>query len=630
MKMRKKLSRTVCLLVAVIMMVAMSTTTADAASFSKAAPKGLKATCTSGVSVKVTCKKKTGATGYYFYYATKKSGKYKLGVKSTSRTGTIKGLTPGKTYYFKVKAYKGKVLKKFTKMSKPAKCKAVLKAPGVAYKDRCCCRIAIKLSGSVGAKGYKIYRSTNSTTGFAYVGATSGNTWIDEGAGGEENPELMPLTTYYYKVRSYYGSHNSPYSSVLTVKTLDRIEGNDNKYNPSGSSAMVSLPENREVLEGRNILFLGSSITDGYRSAGKSFADYIEVRDNANVKKLAKEGTNMAKKTDADDSYVNRLTRDDPAYFIPDIFACQLSLNDSYHGIGDGTLPTINFNNLDADRVNNLYHNATTIRGAIAYIDAYAHYYWPECRVVFYTVRNNGYNSQYAKMRTMLYDAQEKYGNFEIIDMWSVSELTNLKNNLSKYCLYMNDNNHPKKAGYLYQWTPVFEKDFIKWMPDVSQTFCEVKWKNIDNNAEGVLETDEVRYGRSLSYDGPIPTKAENETYTFEFVGWKNELTGKTYTEDEINELKVTRDVTFIAQFNEIKKADETEEISEPDDSEEPLTLDENTPQDAPKEGVDNENGGGSDGGSDGSGGSDGKSNGGGSESNDDITSVILSLFRAA
>jgi hypothetical protein len=68
----------------------------------------------------VTCKAKKGAKGYYFYYATSKNGKYKLGVKSKARTGTIKGLKAGKTYYFKVKAYKGLIKKKFTKMSKPS------------------------------------------------------------------------------------------------------------------------------------------------------------------------------------------------------------------------------------------------------------------------------------------------------------------------------------------------------------------------------------------------------------------------------------------------------------------------------------------------------------------------------
>ena len=637
MKMRKKLSRTVCLLVAVIMMVAMSTTTADAASFSKAAPKGLKATCTSGVSIKVTCKKKKGANGYYFYYATKKGGKYKLGVKSTSRTGTIKGLTPGKTYYFKVKAYKGKVLKKFTKMSKPAKCKAVLKAPGVAFKDRCCCRIAIKLSGSVGAKGYKIYRSTSKTGGFVKVGTTSEKVWFDEGPSGKEDPELMPSTTYYYKVRGYYGSYYSPYSSVLTVKTLAQIDGNISKYNPAGSEALVPLPDQHSKLENRKLLFLGSSITYGSATGGISFADYISKRDGATVKKLAVSGTNMAWKTKTDASYVNRLMKNNPASFIPDIFACQLSLNDSLNGIALGSLPDINFDELDESKVEALYEKSNTVGGAIGYIAAYANYNWEDCQIVFYTVRNNGYNNQYTKMRAMLYDAKKKYGNFEIIDMWKISDLTNLKGNLKQFCLYMDDNNHPNKAGYLYQWTPEFEKAFINWMPE-NPDYYTVTWKNADGTV--VLETDtNARKGEIPSYNGQKPTKAEDDQYTYVFEGWSEQPN----TESGVPAAslpKVTEDVTYYAAFRKVEK------VAEPEQPDQPGQSDQQGEQVDPGDsGGGNDSGGqkqngeptdgdtnGGDGGSDGNGGSDGGSdgNGGGSESNDDITSVILSLFRAA
>ena len=68
-----RVRRIVCLLVALIMMIAMSTVTADAASF-KSKPTGVKAKCVSGVSVSVSCKAKKGAAGYYFYYS-KEQGK---------------------------------------------------------------------------------------------------------------------------------------------------------------------------------------------------------------------------------------------------------------------------------------------------------------------------------------------------------------------------------------------------------------------------------------------------------------------------------------------------------------------------------------------------------------------------
>lgn len=58
-------------------------------------------------AVKVTWNKVKGATGYYVYYSTKKSGGFKkVNVKGGKKTSaTINNLTSGNTYYFKVKAY---------------------------------------------------------------------------------------------------------------------------------------------------------------------------------------------------------------------------------------------------------------------------------------------------------------------------------------------------------------------------------------------------------------------------------------------------------------------------------------------------------------------------------------------
>lgn len=553
---RMKKRRIVCLLLSLIVMMAMSTATADAASF-KSKPTGVKAKCVTGVSVQVSCKAKKGAKGYQFYYATKKSGKYKLGATSKTRTGTVKGLTPGKTYYFKVKAYKGKSKKTYTKMSKPVKCKTVLKAPGVAFKDKCCCRIALKLSGSPGCKGYKIYRSTNRYVGFEKVGTTSATTWLNEG--------LDSSTTYYYKVRSYSGSYHSPYSAVITVKTKDIINGNHSRYSPSDSKELVPAPGNgNNNLTGRKLLFLGSSITKGLGAENTSFADYIRVRDKAKVNKLAENGTTMARPSVAD-SYVRRLHNNDPESFVPDIFVCQLSLNDSLakNNVKLGTLPVIESGDLSPAVLQDLYDNSTTVGGAIGYITAYASYYWPDSQIVFFTVRNNGYNTQYIKMRTMLYDAQKQYGNIKIIDMWSIKELTNLKNDLSTFCLYMRDDNHPKMAGYLYQWTPVFEKKLDAWMPPVSDSTCTVTWKNYDGT---ILDSYSMRYGDALSYSGDTPTRGDDEQYTYEFKNWKCDITGKNYTNDQIGKLFISRDITFVAQFDEIKKQVDPSEPGEQND----------------------------------------------------------------
>ena len=60
-------------------------------------------------SAKLTWNKQTGATGYVVYMATSKDGKYSkiTTVKGNSNVSyTKKSLTTGKTYYFKIRAYK--------------------------------------------------------------------------------------------------------------------------------------------------------------------------------------------------------------------------------------------------------------------------------------------------------------------------------------------------------------------------------------------------------------------------------------------------------------------------------------------------------------------------------------------
>ena len=553
-----KPKKTICFIVAFIMVMAMMTTTADAASF-KSKPTGVKAKCVNGATVSVSCKAKKGADGYCFYYSTKKGGKYKLAEVSSSRSVKVRGLRAGKTYYFKVQAYQGTDVKVYSKMSKAAKCKTVLKKPSITVTDKCDCKVELRINGAAGAQGYKIYRSVKKKKGFKLVKASASNTCIDDNG-------LKGSTKYYYKVRGYSGKYHSKYSKVITVTTDPFADGNSGKYDPAASSSLVALNKNSSKLKGRNILFLGSSITYGSGAWGISVADYVGVRNGANVKKNAQNGTNLAKPSGStnDSSYVSRLSRIDSASFVPDILVCQLSLNDSVNGIGLGTLPDVSFDDLTDDSVRNLYDSATTVAGAIAYIDSYAHYYWPDCQVVFFTVRNNGYNNQYAKMRDKLFEARSKYGNFKVIDMWSRADLTNVTSDLSSFCLYMADNNHPKKAGYLYQWTPVFESNLISWMPDMPQ--WTVQWKK----GEDVLETDSnLRRGQRLSYDGGIPTKAEDDDYTYEFMGWVTEQpeSGEVISEEDeievitneqLKTMVVTGDDTYYAVFKAVKKVQET------------------------------------------------------------------------
>jgi hypothetical protein len=87
-------------------------------------PKNVKVTAIKAKQLKVTWKKVSGASGYIIYMAKKnmttgRIGKYKK-VKTIKKSSTVsytkKKLRAGTKYYFKIKAYKGNVKSRYTKV----------------------------------------------------------------------------------------------------------------------------------------------------------------------------------------------------------------------------------------------------------------------------------------------------------------------------------------------------------------------------------------------------------------------------------------------------------------------------------------------------------------------------------
>ncbi len=188
----------------------LSTTTAKASSASSA----------SYSSNKVTWNKVSGASGYEIYRATSSKGTYSL--KKTVTSGstlsyTNTGLTTGKKYYYKVRAYRlvnGKkvygnfssIVSSSPKLSTPS---ATLSAgTKKAY---------VKWGKVSGASGYEIYRSTKKTGTYSRVKSiTSGSTTSYTNSG------LTSKKGYYYKVKAYRTVNGkkvySSYSSVKYIK----------------------------------------------------------------------------------------------------------------------------------------------------------------------------------------------------------------------------------------------------------------------------------------------------------------------------------------------------------------------------------------------------------------------------
>ena len=225
-----------------------------------------------------------------------------------------------------------------------------------------------------------------------------------------------------------------PFTRLHGVKTSKKT-GNAERYDLSHVQKLTGSP-----LEGKHLLFLGSSVTVGAAAQGVSFADYIGVRNGCTITKEAVSGTTLV---DSDlDSYISRLKKIDTE-MAADLFVCQLSTNDATQKKPLGTLS----DSYDADTF-----DTSTVAGAIEYIIAYAEQTW-SCPVVFYT--NPQYDSpEYTAMVELLHTIQEKW-NIAVIDLWNDRDFNAITE--EQRSLYMADAIHPTKAGYLQWWTPYME-----------------------------------------------------------------------------------------------------------------------------------------------------------------------------
>ena len=98
--------------------------------------------------------------------------------------------------------------------------------------------------------------------------------------------------------------------------------------------------------------------------------------------------------------------------------------------------------------------------GAIEYIITYAQSTW-NCPVVFYT--GSYYDSpEYAAMVDAVNGLSEKYDNFYVIDLFTPQEFNNITDEQRK--LYMKDNIHPTRAGYMLWWGPEMERQLLGFL----------------------------------------------------------------------------------------------------------------------------------------------------------------------
>ena len=190
-----------------------------------------------------------GADGYQVYRATSQTGTYTL--KKTATSGytlsyTNTGLTTGKTYYYKVRAYKTvNGSKIYSSYSDIKSAKTALDKPFISsckYKDPT--RVSIQWFKVDGADGYQVYRATSETGTYTLKKTvTSGSTLYYTNTG------LTEGKSYYYKIKAYKTVNGtkvySPFSSVasprssLKLGNIDCETINITGYGVSGASIEV-------------------------------------------------------------------------------------------------------------------------------------------------------------------------------------------------------------------------------------------------------------------------------------------------------------------------------------------------------------------------------------------------------
>ena len=176
-----------------------------------------KASSSSYNSNKITWNKVSGANGYKIYRATSKNGKYSS-IKTITSGSTLSyintGLQTGKTYYYKVRAYRlVNGSKVYGKYSSYASAKPSLLKPSISLSSGKR-KAYIKWNKISGANGYEIYRSTSKNGKYSKIKTLTGTSYT--------NCNLSSKKVYYYKVRAYRNVNGkkvySPYSSIKYIK----------------------------------------------------------------------------------------------------------------------------------------------------------------------------------------------------------------------------------------------------------------------------------------------------------------------------------------------------------------------------------------------------------------------------
>lgn len=230
---------------------------------------------------------------------------------------------------------------------------------------------------------------------------------------------------------------------MLNEKRVAGMSGNAVEYDFDQIQKIDNSP-----LEGKTVLFLGSSVTNGAASLHNSLPEYFSARMGCRSIKEAVDGTTLV--DNKANSYIHRMLDNISASEQIDLMVCQLSTNDASKRLPLGEL---------SDSMSLSDFDKSTITGAVEYITCYARETWG-CPVVFYT--NSRFNSEaYASMVARLADVQKKWG-IGVLDLWTDRAFNTIS--ADQRTLYMYDKIHPTKAGYRDWWGPELEQQLLTFL----------------------------------------------------------------------------------------------------------------------------------------------------------------------
>lgn len=235
-----------------------------------------------------------------------------------------------------------------------------------------------------------------------------------------------------------------PFKALGDIR-MGNFPGNAAEYNMDTVQPLENSP-----LEGKSVLFLGSSVTYGSASLQQGIPEYFAARFSCGYTKEAVSGTTLV--DNGSSSYIQRLLNNVDPNASYDLLVCQLSTNDATKKLPLGEISgSMELESFDT----------STVTGAMEYIICYARETW-NCDVVFYT--GSRYDSAaYEAMVIRVQELEEKWG-IRVLDLWSSEEFNAITE--EQRAFYMNDNIHPTKAGYRDWWCPEMERQLLEFLAE--------------------------------------------------------------------------------------------------------------------------------------------------------------------